>query len=77
MAVQYAAKMGAEVTCLSTSPSKIAESKQLGAAHFLNMNDAEQKAKFANYFEMIVNTASAGEDLSKYLGFLESDGKVL
>jgi D-arabinose 1-dehydrogenase-like Zn-dependent alcohol dehydrogenase len=59
---QKAAKLGAEVTCISTSPRKIDEAKQLGATHFYNINDASQHAGYESYFDVIINTASGGSD---------------
>jgi uncharacterized zinc-type alcohol dehydrogenase-like protein len=39
MAVKFAAAFGAEVTMLSTSPSKEADAKKLGAHHFILITD--------------------------------------
>jgi uncharacterized zinc-type alcohol dehydrogenase-like protein len=39
MAVKFAVAMGAEVTMLSTSPSKAKDAKQLGAHHFVLSTD--------------------------------------
>ncbi|MGR9921967.1 zinc-binding dehydrogenase, partial [Escherichia coli] len=42
MAVKFAASFGAEVTMLSTSPSKEADAKRLGAHHFVLTTDKNQ-----------------------------------
>jgi len=71
LAVQFASKMGAEVTCISTSAAKINESKQLGATHFYNVKDESQHEQFSMYFDLIINSASGGADqVSAHLNML-------
>jgi uncharacterized zinc-type alcohol dehydrogenase-like protein len=62
MAVKFAVSFGAEVTMLSTSPSKEADAKRLGAHNFILTKDREQVKKAANYFDFIIDTVSAPHD---------------
>jgi len=77
MAVKLAASMGAEVTMLSTSSSKEADSKKLGAHHFANTKDALTFKKLSGHFDLIINTISAPHDYNQYLGLLSVDGTMV
>ena len=77
MAVKLAAAMGAEVTVLSTSPNKEADSKELGAHKFVVTKDQEQLKGVANYFDFIINTVSAPLDLTTYLNLMRRDGTMI
>lgn len=77
MAVKLAASMGAEVTVLSTSPSKEKDAKDLGAHNFVVTKDAESLATVNNYFDLIINTVSAPTDLNVYLNLLRLDGTMV
>ena len=74
MAVKFAASFGAEVTVLSTSPSKEADAKKLGAHKFVVTTDPEQFSAVKGYFNFIIDTVSAPHDLNMYLGLLKTDG---
>jgi len=77
MAVKIAAAMGAEVTMLSTSKSKEADARKLGAHHFgLTSDDATFK-KLAGHFDLIIDTISAPHDYNKYLGLLRVEGSMV
>ena len=77
MGVKIAAAMGAEVTVLSTSPSKEADAKKLGAHNFLNIKDAEATAAMAGGFDLILNTISAQHDYNAYLALLGLNGVMV
>jgi uncharacterized zinc-type alcohol dehydrogenase-like protein len=77
MAVKFAASFGAEVTMLSTSPSKEQDAKRLGAHHFVLTTDAEQLKPLKNSFDFILNTVAAKHDLNKFLDLLKVEGKML
>ncbi|HZU54178.1 MAG TPA: NAD(P)-dependent alcohol dehydrogenase [Holophagaceae bacterium] len=77
MAVKLAAAMGAEVTMLSTSASKEADARKLGAAGFgLTSDDATFK-RLAGHFDLIIDTISAPHDYNKYLGMLRIEGAMV
>jgi uncharacterized zinc-type alcohol dehydrogenase-like protein len=74
MAVKFAASFGAEVTMLSTSKSKEADAKKLGAHKFiLTTNEASIKS-VTGYFDFIIDTVSAPHNYNLYLSLLKTDG---
>jgi uncharacterized zinc-type alcohol dehydrogenase-like protein len=77
MAVKIAAAMGAEVTMLSTSKTKEADARRLGAHHFaLTSEDASFKG-LAGHFDLLIDTISAPHDYNKYLGLLRVEGTMV
>src|SRR5690349_3013797 len=66
MAVKFASAFGAEVTMLSTSPEKEADSKRLGAHKFVLTTDAERVRPLRSYFDFIIDTVSAPHDYNMY-----------
>jgi len=77
MAVKLAASMGAEVTMLSTSRAKEADSKRLGAQEFELTTDEATFSKLAGRFDLLIDTISANHDLNKYLGLLRPEGAMV
>ena len=77
MGVKFAVAMGAEVSLLSTSPSKEADAKRLGAHNFVLIKDAEQRKQYKNYFDIILNTVSANHSYEEYLNLLALNGKMI
>ncbi len=77
MAVKLAAAMGAEVTMLSTSPSKEADARRLGAHHFALTRDEGTFQRLADHFDLIIDTISAPHDYDRYLGMLAIDGTMV
>src|SRR5581483_11984335 len=76
MGVKLGAALGAEVTVLSSSDKKKADSQKLGAKHFADMSDPKNFTKLAGYFNLIVDTVSADHDLTKYAELLKRDGTL-
>lgn len=77
MAVKLASSMGAEVTMLSTSRSKEADARRLGAHGFGLTSDDSTFEKLAGSFDLIINTISAQHDYNKYLGLLRVQGAMV
>lgn len=77
MAVKFAVSMGAEVTLLSTSPSKEADARRLGAHAFANSKDEATFQRLARRFDLIIDTISAPHDYNKYLGLLRVQGTMV
>ncbi|QNL52212.1 NAD(P)-dependent alcohol dehydrogenase [Olivibacter sp. SDN3] len=77
MAVKFAVSFGAEVTVLSSSPTKRESAIALGAHHFINTaNEAELKA-VSGSFDFIMDTVSAPHDYNRYLRLLKKDGTMI
>ena len=77
MAIKLAASFGAEVTMLSTSPSKQKDAAQLGAHHFALTTDPEQIQALTGKFDFIIDTVSAAHDYNTYLQMLNTDGVMI
>ena len=74
MGVKFGVAFGAEVTVLSTSPSKEAAAKELGAHHFVVTSDPEQVKEVIGTFDFILDTVSAPHDMNMYLSLLKTNG---
>jgi uncharacterized zinc-type alcohol dehydrogenase-like protein len=72
MGVKLAAAMGAEVTVVSSSPSKRADATRLGAADFLTVDQLPKSR-----FDLIVNTVSAKHALRPLVESLRLDGTLV
>ena len=77
MGVKFAVSFGAEVTLISTSPSKQKDAERLGAHKFLLSTDEKQMKESDSYFDVILNTISANHDYEKYLNLLDLNGRML
>lgn len=77
LAVKFAVAMGAEVTMISSSPSKAKDAKQLGAHHFVLSTDEIAMKKHRDHFDVVVDTVSADHDYEIYLKLLDLHGKLL
>lgn len=77
LGVKFAVAFGAEVTMLSTSPSKEEAARSLGAHNFVLTNDKAQLEKYKGYFDVILNTVSGNHSYTKYLNLLALNGKML
>jgi uncharacterized zinc-type alcohol dehydrogenase-like protein len=77
MGVKLAAAMGAEVTVLSTSRSKEADARRLGANAFALTSERATFKRLAGHFDFLLDTISAPHDLNAYLGMLKVDGAMV
>ena len=77
MAVKFANAFGAEVTMLSSSKSKEADARKLGAHHFVLTSDQDKMKQLVNHYDYILNTVSAPHDYNTYLGLLNTNGTMI
>ena len=77
MAVKFAVAMGAEVTMLSTSPSKEKDALKLGAHHFVLSTDEAAMKKIESSFDVVLDAVSGNHDYEIYLKLLDVNGKLL
>ncbi len=77
MAVKIAVALGAEVTVLSQTTSKEADSLRYGAKAHYATKDAATFEQLASSFDLIINTVSAKIDMGAYLGLLAVDGTIV
>lgn len=76
MGVKLAAAMGAEVTVISTSDSKEADAKRLGATHFINSRKPDAFKGWEKKFHFILNTVSAPNSYDALLPLLKTNGTM-
>lgn len=76
LALQYANKMGCEVTAFSSSEAKKDEAMELGAHHFVNGRDDDAMKKARQTCDVIIATAPANLDWSKYIQALRPNGTL-
>ena len=78
LAVQFLAKMGHDVTGVTTSSNKTELIKSLGATDVLNINDAESLKEHSGKYDFVLNTVPAGSDiLGKYLNLCAPSAKFI
>ena len=70
MGVMLAKAMGNTVTAISTSPSKEAAAREIGADKFLVSTDCEKMKEAAGSLDLIINTISGNHDITTYLSLL-------
>lgn len=73
MALKFAHAFGAHVVQFTTSESKVADAKRLGADEVVISKDAAAMKKQASSFDFIVDTVSAPHDINPYLEALKRD----
>jgi uncharacterized zinc-type alcohol dehydrogenase-like protein len=77
MGVKLAHAMGAATVLFTTSPSKVADGKRLGADEVVLSNNAEQMAKHADSFDFIIDTVAAVHDLGPIFALLKREGTLV
>ena len=77
MGVKLAVSLGAEVTVLSTSPSKEKDALTLGAHHFVVTTDAANLKPLAGTFDFILDAVSADHGMDMYLKLLGVNGVMV
>jgi len=77
MGVRLAKAMGNTVTAISTSPSKEAAAKEIGADRFVLSTDPESMKAASQSIDLILNTVSASHEASHYLPLLANKGTLV
>ncbi|ONN68001.1 NAD(P)-dependent alcohol dehydrogenase [Herbaspirillum sp. VT-16-41] len=76
MGIKIAHAMGAHVVAFTTSDSKRADAKALGADEVVVSRNADEMAAHAASFDFILNTVAAPHDLDAFLGLLKREGTM-
>ena len=76
MAIKFAHAFGAHVVLFTTSPSKTADAKRLGAREVVVSKNEDEMKKHTGSFDFIIDTVSAKHDLNAYLSLLKRDGTM-
>ncbi len=77
MGVKLAAAFGAEVTVVSTSRSKEADARRLGAHGFIASREDGALEAHAGRFDFVLDTVSAPHDPNPLLSLLRLDGAMV
>lgn len=77
MGVKIAVALGAKVTVLSRGTKKRDDALAFGAHQYVDTTDAAALAELTDSLDLIVNTVSAGLDISQYLNLLDVDGTLV
>jgi alcohol dehydrogenase (NADP+) len=76
MALKFAKAFGAHVVQFTTSESKVADARRLGADDVVISSDAKAMKAQAGNFDFILDTVSAPHDIVQFLGLLKRDGTM-
>ncbi|MEI6107328.1 MAG: NAD(P)-dependent alcohol dehydrogenase [Opitutae bacterium] len=77
MGVKFAKAFGAHVVLFTTSPSKVADARRVGADEVVVSTDAAQMAAQAGSFDFILDAVSAAHDINAYMNLLKRDGNLV
>lgn len=77
MGVKLAVALGAEVTMVTTTPSKGEDARRLGAAHVLISTDPAAMKAAASRFDFILNTIPTRHNPNPYLALLGRKGVMV
>jgi uncharacterized zinc-type alcohol dehydrogenase-like protein len=77
LAVQFLAKMGCEVTAISTSHDKDDGARKLGATRFLATRGTDELKKAAGSFDFILSTVSSDVPWGDYIAALRPQGRLV
>ncbi len=77
MGVKLAHAMGAHVTLLTTSASKVEDGRRLGADEVVISTDKSEMKRIRNTLDLILDTVSAPHDLDAELNALRRDGTLV
>jgi len=76
MGVKFAHAFGCQTVLFTTSESKVADGKRLGADEVVISKNEAEMAKHANSFDFILNTVAASHNLDAYTNLLRVDGTL-
>jgi len=77
LALQYANKMGADVTAFSSSDAKRDQAQELGAHNYINSRDANAMKSARKSLDVIVVTATADLNWLEYVKSLRPNGTLM
>jgi uncharacterized zinc-type alcohol dehydrogenase-like protein len=76
VAIKIAKAMGAHVVAFTTSESKFAEAKRLGADEVVLSKDEQQMEAYRGKLHFILDAVSAQHDVNAFLNLLRVDGSL-
>jgi uncharacterized zinc-type alcohol dehydrogenase-like protein len=76
MGVKFAHAFGAHVVLFTTSASKVADAKRLGADEVVISKNPEEMKQHLKSFDFILNTVAAAHNLDQFIALLKRDGAM-
>jgi uncharacterized zinc-type alcohol dehydrogenase-like protein len=76
LAVRLGRALGAEVTVFTTSPSKDADARALGAQHVVLSTDDSAMSAHRGTLDVVIDTVAVNHDFARYLAALDLDGTL-
>jgi uncharacterized zinc-type alcohol dehydrogenase-like protein len=76
LAVRLGRALGADVTVFTTSPSKEADARALGAQHVVLSTDESAMSAHRGSLDVVLDTVAVNHDLAPYLAALDLDGTL-
>jgi uncharacterized zinc-type alcohol dehydrogenase-like protein len=77
MGVKLAVGLGADVTVITSSPSKSDDARALGAHNIVISSDPAAMAAAAGTFDLVLDTVPVPHDMAPYIGLAGLDGAVV
>lgn len=77
VAVKLAVARRAEVTVLTTSPSKIADARRMGAREAVLWSDADAMKRLAGHFDLLISTVPVSYRMQPFFELLKLDGTLV
>lgn len=77
MGIKFAKALGAHVVMITTSVSKAADAKRLGADEVLLSTDSDAMKQHKDSFDFLLNTIPVGHDVDPYLRLLKRDATMV
>ena len=77
MGVKFSHALGAKTVLFTTSPGKVEDGKKLGADDVVISKNADEMAKHARSFDLIVSTVAVSHDLNPFIDLLKRDGSLV
>lgn len=76
LALQFASKMGLQVTAMSSADAKKDEAIGFGAHNYVNTNNPDDMASAVNTMDFILSTVYSDLDWPTYMSLLRPDGRI-
>jgi len=76
LAVQFATKIGADVTVVTTSPDKEEDARRFGAKDVLINKDGADFSKYKRAFDLVLDTIPYQHDLDRFIPLLKRDATL-
>jgi uncharacterized zinc-type alcohol dehydrogenase-like protein len=77
MGVKLGVAMGADVTMITTTPSKGQDARELGASDFIISTDEEAMKVASTRFDFILNTIPVSHEIDPYMRLLGRSGRMV